>query len=227
MERRMRQRGSESRFGSARGRERKKGCSKEHPFLKIAFASLVLPGASDGIDPELIRVRWPVGSCSKRSATCAVGWYATELVIDRRHRILGDTPRVVLLHGNDRWNDQSRRLAGSHPVVPTVPRALGRLAASPIIAPTRVPTPGGQRAVLAGVWSEDPISESVSAEMTDGSLAGAGVAVADDHTLPQPGLRHQKRRCEHGASEDKSLIHTLLTSLSWLKISRASSVTLI
>jgi hypothetical protein len=85
--------------------------------------------------------------------------------------------------------------------------------------------------MFARVGAEDPatVSETVTTEMmTDGSVAGARVAVARDDTLRQAQLRHQKRRGDHGASEDKSLIHTLLTSfIFWLKISRASSVTLI
>lgn len=164
----------------------KKGARKSTLFLGIDFTAMVLPGAADRVDPELIRVCWPVRRCTESSAASTVGWYATKLVIDRSHRVLGNTPRVVLLHRHNRRNDQCSRLTCSHPVVAAVPRPLGCLIASPVIAPTRVPCPRLERSMFTCIGSKDPAagSETVATEMmTMATLARARVAVADDDTL--------------------------------------------
>lgn len=195
----------------------KKGARRSTLFLQVDFALRDLPGSANGINPELFGVRWPVGRRAEGSATCAVGRDASELVVNGSHRVLGNAPRVVLLHGHDRRHHQGGRLAGAHPVVAAVPRSLSRLIASPVIPPTRMPRPSLQCPVLSGVGTEDPRSvgeaEAMATKMmTGGSLARTRVAVADDDTLPEAPLRHQKRRGDDRASEDNSLIHTLLTS---------------
>lgn len=112
---------------------------------------------------------WPDGGSTEHAAARTVGRVAPELVIDRGHRILGDSPGVVRLHGDRRWNDERCRLAGSMPVVISVPRALVGLRASPVITPGGVPDPTcvgtesvgvrtarGQRAVVEHVALDRP-----------------------------------------------------------------------
>ena len=112
---------------------------------------------------------WPDGGSTEHAAARTVGRVAPELVIDRGHRILRNTPGVVRLHGDRRWNDERCRLAGSMPVVIAVPRALVGLRASPVITPGGVPDPtcvgtesvgvrtaGGQSAVVEHVALDRP-----------------------------------------------------------------------
>jgi hypothetical protein len=112
---------------------------------------------------------WPDGGSTEHASARTVGRVAPELVIDRGHRILRNTPGVVRLHGDRWWNDQRCRLAGSMPIVIAVPRALVGLRASPVITPGGVPDPtcvgtesvgvrtaGGQRAVVEHVALDRP-----------------------------------------------------------------------
>lgn len=134
---------------------------------------MALPRSSDWVDTELISVGRPVGGCTEDTAAGTVGRIASELMVDRSHRVLGNAPGVIGLHG-DRWrNDQSRRLAGSEPVVSTVPRSLIGLRTSPIITPGRVPNPSsiGTNAVGIGTaCGEVRITEHVSLNRSADSM---------------------------------------------------------
>jgi len=108
-----------------------------------------LPRSAHWIHADLIGVRWPVRSRSEHAATRSVRRIATELMVDRCHRVLRYAPRVVRLHRHRRWYHQCSRLPGLHPVVATVPWALRGLIACPVIAPSRMPHPTLVRAAIA------------------------------------------------------------------------------
>lgn len=66
-------------------------------FFKVLTARIViryrLPRSTNGIDPELVGMSWPVRSRAEHSATCCtVGRIATKLMVHRSHCVLGYPP---------------------------------------------------------------------------------------------------------------------------------------
>lgn len=84
------------------------------------------PGGTDVIVPELIRVAGPRWCGSELPRGCrADAWCAaSELVMDRIHRVLADAPGVVGTHVSGRRNDNGQRLVVVLLVVSAVPRTV-------------------------------------------------------------------------------------------------------
>ena len=66
-----------------------------------------LPRSANVIDAELVCMAWPMRCCVEPCRTCvSIAWVArAELVVDRVHQVLADTPRVGLSHVRSRRHD--------------------------------------------------------------------------------------------------------------------------
>lgn len=103
-----------------------------------------LPRGSHWIDTELLRVTWPHWCSSESTTTRTRCTSPTKLGIDRSHGVLRNTPGIVLLHGDVRWDDQSCRLSRLKIVIAPMPRLGLRMVSRPGIAMRRwmkPPTP--------------------------------------------------------------------------------------
>lgn len=66
-------------------------------------------------------MRWPDRGRVEQSSLTALRCRSTELVVERGHGVLADTPGVILLHGSSGWNHQCGRLSELQVIESTMP----------------------------------------------------------------------------------------------------------